>query len=83
MKSITLLLTRFSTSSFAQNSQNADCQFDIPCELASGRSYHVKAPDDWEGKTQITVLMHFYGWQRTGALPAQHDQISGATHRRG
>ena len=83
MKSITLLLSRFSTSAFAQNSQNADCQLDIPCELASGRSYHVKAPDDWEGKTQITVLMHFYGWQRTGALPAQHDQISGATHRRG
>lgn len=83
MKSITLLLTRFSTSAFAQNSQNADCQLDIPCELASGRSYHVKAPDDWEGKTQIPVLMHFYGWQRTGVLPAQHDQISGATHRRG
>ena len=82
MKSITLLLTRFSTSAFAQNSQNAGCQLDIPCELASGRSYHVKAPDDWEGKTQITVLMHFYVWQRTGALPAQHDQISGATHRR-
>jgi polyhydroxybutyrate depolymerase len=83
MKSITLLLTLFSTSAFAQNSQNADCQLDIPCELDSGRSYHIKVPDDWDGKTQLLVLMHFHGWQRTGALPVQHDRNLGATHRRG
>jgi len=49
MKFITVLLTLFSTSAFAQNSQNAGCQRDTPCELDSGRSYHVKVPADWDG----------------------------------
>ena len=60
MKFITLLLTFFSTSAFAQNSQNAGCQRDTPCELDSGRSYHVKVPADWDGKARLTVLMHFF-----------------------
>jgi hypothetical protein len=60
MKFITVLLTLFSTSTFAQNSQNAGCQRDTPCELDSGRSYHVKVPADWDGKARLTVLMHFF-----------------------
>lgn len=31
----------------------------------------------------MPVLIHFHGWQRTGALPVQHQRISGATRRRG
>jgi polyhydroxybutyrate depolymerase len=31
----------------------------------------------------MPVLVHFHGWQRTGALPVQHQRISGATRRRG
>lgn len=31
----------------------------------------------------LPVLIHFHGWQRTGALAVQHARISGATRRRG
>ncbi len=59
-----------------------DCQLDFACEVGA-RSYHVKEPDGWDGTSPLPVLIHFHGWQRTGALPVQHDRISGATRRRG
>lgn len=59
-----------------------DCLLDVPCELGD-RSYHVREPDDWDGTSPLPVMIHFHGWQRTGALPVQHERISGATRRRG
>jgi polyhydroxybutyrate depolymerase len=47
------------------------------------RSYHVKEPDDWDGKTPLPVLLHFHGWMRQGTLIVKHGRISGATRRRG
>ena len=58
------------------------CQLDVPCVLGD-RSYHVREPDGWDGTSPLPVLIHFHGWQRTGALPVQHQRISGATRRRG
>ena len=58
------------------------CHLDVPCVLGD-RSYHVKEPDDWDGTSPMPVLIHFHGWQRTGALPVQHQRISGSTRRRG
>ncbi|WP_370399968.1 alpha/beta hydrolase family esterase [Sulfitobacter sp. JB4-11] len=65
------------TLSFAQN-----CEGQTACRLGN-RSYHVKLPDNWDGTTPLPVLLHFHGWQRTGALPVQHQRISGHTRRRG
>lgn len=58
------------------------CQGEIPCTLGD-RSYHIKLPDGWDGTTPMPVLLHFHGWQRTGALPVNHQRISGHTRRRG
>lgn len=58
------------------------CQLDVPCPLGA-RSYHVKEPDNWDGQSKLPLVVHFHGWQRTGALPVQHQRISGATRRRG
>ena len=58
------------------------CHLDVPC-IVGDRSYHVKEPDGWDGESPLPVLVHFHGWQRTGALPVQHQRISGATRRRG
>ena len=58
------------------------CHAEIPCRIGD-RAYHVKEPDDWDGVTPLPVLLHFHGWQRTGALPVKHARISGATRRRG
>lgn len=58
------------------------CHANVPCDLGE-RSYHVKEPDGWDGTSPLPVLVHFHGWQRTGALPVQHQRISGATRRRG
>jgi polyhydroxybutyrate depolymerase len=60
----------------------ATCQAEIPCQL-DGRSYHVKAPDDWDGVTPLPVMLHFHGWMRQGTLIVKHGRISGATRRRG
>lgn len=59
-----------------------ECHDEIPCQLGD-RSYHVREPDGWDGKSPLPVLMHFHGWMRTGALPVKHQRISGATRRRG
>ncbi|MEL7093132.1 MAG: polyhydroxybutyrate depolymerase [Pseudomonadota bacterium] len=58
------------------------CQIEEPCQLGD-RSYHVREPDGWDGVSPLPVLIHFHGWQRTGALPVRHQRISGATRRRG
>lgn len=75
------LLWAFATTAVAQSAGDV-CHLEVPCELGQ-RSYHVKEPDGWDGKSAMPVLIHFHGWQRTGALPVQHRRISGATRRRG
>ncbi len=74
--SFTLL---FFSSGFAKA---APCDAEIPCQL-DGRSYHVKAPDDWDGVTPLPVMLHFHGWMRQGNLIVKHSRISGATRKRG
>lgn len=66
----------------AQAQADSACHLDVPC-LIGTRSYHVKEPDGWDGTSPLPVLIHFHGWQRTGALPVQHARISGGTRRRG
>lgn len=58
------------------------CVGEVPCTLGD-RSYHVALPDTWDGIAPLPVMLHFHGWQRTGALPVQHPRIAGATRRRG
>ncbi|MEO1778068.1 MAG: polyhydroxybutyrate depolymerase [Pseudomonadota bacterium] len=58
------------------------CHLDVPCALGD-RSYHVREPDGWDGTSPLPVLIHFHGWQRTGALPVKHQRIASATRRRG
>lgn len=60
----------------------AACEGATACALGD-RSYHVRTPDNWDGKTPLPVLLHFHGWARTGALPVSHQRISGHTRRRG
>jgi polyhydroxybutyrate depolymerase len=59
-----------------------ECHEQTPC-LLNGRSYHVKAPDDWDGVTPLPVMLHFHGWMRQGTLIVKHSRISGATRTRG
>ncbi|MFL4469780.1 PHB depolymerase family esterase [Tateyamaria armeniaca] len=79
---IFLLALIWAFPAFAMGPWQRDCQLDVPCELGE-RSYHVKEPDGWDGTSPLPVLIHFHGWQRTGALPVQHQRISGSTRRRG
>lgn len=58
-----------------------ECVGEIPCQLGE-RSYHVKLPDEWDGKTPMAVMLHFHGWARQGTLIVKHGRISGATRLR-
>lgn len=60
----------------------ADCALAVPCQI-NGRSYHVRAPDDWDGKTKLPVLLHFHGWGRQGKMIMNHRRIAGATRKLG
>jgi len=60
----------------------ADCGTQAPCQLGE-RSYHIRAPDGWDGQTPLPVLLHFHGWQRQGDLVINHGRIASATRRRG
>lgn len=75
MRYLLLILLFFAAPAFA-------CEGETPCPLGD-RSYHVRVPDGWDGQTPLPVLMHFHGWQRTGALVTRHERIAGATTRRG
>ena len=79
---ICLLALVWAAPALAQGSPSRDCQLEVPC-VVGDRSYHVREPDDWDGTSPLPVLIHFHGWQRTGALPVRHQRISGATRRRG
>lgn len=74
----------WASGALAQGSvlQGDPCHLNVPC-MVGDRSYHVKEPDGWDGVTPLPVMLHFHGWQRTGALPVQHERISGHTRRRG
>ena len=54
------------------------CKDQLPCQLGD-RSYHVREPQDWDGKTKLPVMLHFHGWGRQGTLIVKHSRISGAT----
>lgn len=60
----------------------SDCGNEVACDLGD-RSYHFRAPDDWDGESPLSVLLHFHGWGRQGDLIVKHQRISGHTRRRG
>ncbi len=71
------------TQAFSQTAEVVpECLEQIPCQLGE-RSYHIKAPDDWDGVTPLPVMLHFHGWGRQGTLIVKHGRISGATRKRG
>lgn len=78
---IAALLSALPALTTAQT-QRETCHIGVPCALGD-RSYHVREPDGWDGTSPMPLLIHFHGWQRTGALPVQHQRISDATQRRG
>lgn len=75
-------LCLFSGPALAVDPAHPACGAEVPCPLGE-RSYHVKLPDGWDGSTPMPVMLHFHGWQRTGAVSVTHQRISGATRRRG
>ena len=79
---LVLLITLWATWPPAARATEPRCHAEIACKLGN-RSYHVKEPDDWDGKSPLPVLLHFHGWQRQGDLIVNHGRISGATRRRG
>ncbi len=74
------ILLILSTPSFAENHQ--DCELQVACQVGD-RSYHARAPDNWDGKTPLPVLLHFHGWGRQGTLTVKHQRIAGATRQMG
>lgn len=80
MKNLFALLTCLCAAPAA--AKGSDCQLDEACHIGD-RSYHINVPDRWDGQSPLPVMLHFHGWARTGALPVQHQRISGATRRRG
>jgi len=52
------------------------------CHIGA-RSYHVLAPDGWDGVSALPVLLHFHGWARQGDVVINHPRIADATRRRG
>ena len=73
MKIIVLILVSL-LSSWAHTAM-AECTGKTACELGD-RSYHVREPDDWDGKEPLPVLLHFHGWGRQGDLVVKHDRIA-------
>lgn len=76
------LLTTLALSLAGISSGALACQEQEPCELGD-RSYHLLAPDDWDGTTPLPVMLHFHGWGRQGTLIVKHSRIAGATRPRG
>ncbi len=66
----------------ASSASAGECQLSHACAVGK-RSYHVRVPDNWDGKTTLPVLLHFHGWGRQGGMIINHPRISGATRNMG
>lgn len=53
-----------------------------PCKLGD-RSYHLRVPETWDGKTPLPVLLHFHGWGRQGDVPVRHRHVGAAASEAG
>lgn len=53
------------------------CGGEISC-VVGGRSYQAVAPDNWNGRDELAVLIHFHGWGRTGTNVIKNAKIAGA-----
>ena len=73
MRYLIAVLALWALPAAAMGPSQRECQLDVPCKIGA-RSYHVKEPDGWDGTSPLPVLIHFHGWQRTGALPVQHQR---------
>lgn len=51
------------------------CTGQTACKLGE-RSYHVREPAEWDGKSALPVLIHFHGWSRQGTLVVRHSRIA-------
>lgn len=80
--SVLLLTALQSWASEVTVTNKVECGIEEACLLGS-RSYHVRAPDGWDGKTPLPVLLHFHGWGRQGKLIMNHSRIAGATRNMG
>ncbi|MEP2706081.1 MAG: alpha/beta fold hydrolase [Roseibium sp.] len=56
---------------------------DTPCILENDRSYHLRIPDDWDGTSELPVMLFFHGWKRQGTQPINSERVGEATRRRG
>ncbi len=77
-RSIFLCLLALTSTAAADDT----CHGALPCALGE-RSYHVMAPDGWDGVSPLPVLMHFHGWGRTGVHAQNSERIGASTKRRG
>lgn len=64
MRLLLLLLSVFaSLPAWAQT----PCGRDTACEIDGG-SYHMRAPENWDGETPLPVLVFFHGHNATGGM---------------
>lgn len=64
------------------HAQNDKCIGETPCMLGE-RSYHVLPPDNWDGVSELPVMLYFHGWGRQGPVPIKHKHIGDATRKHG
>lgn len=53
-----------------------------PCVVDSG-SYHLAAPEDWDGITPIPAMVFFHGWRRSGVLVLRNAHLVDTVTSRG
>ncbi|MEM8536647.1 MAG: polyhydroxybutyrate depolymerase [Pseudomonadota bacterium] len=63
------------TSLMAWASSGHACEGRVAC-IVGDRSYHLRVPDEWDGRSPLPVLLHFHGWGRQGSLIVQHGRIA-------
>ncbi len=79
-----LFLAFHTAPAVANGKQETSCGGpETPCVLESGRSYHLRIPDGWDGVSPLPVMLYFHGWKRQGAQPAKSSRVGAATAKRG
>lgn len=63
-------------------SNQARCADAVPCEVGD-RSYHVREPENWDGKSPLPILIHFHGWGRTGLGVIRNKRVWRAADEKG
>ncbi|WP_306145477.1 PHB depolymerase family esterase [Roseibium sp. MMSF_3412] len=77
-----LFLVSGTSAAVAESTHDGPCGLEAACSVGE-RVYRAKAPENWDGKEALPVLIHFHGWKRDSKHPLKNPKALNAINGNG